>query len=266
MLVSAIFLAISFLFSNLVFSEGLVYDKSNTYVVPSYDPVLKDSVRSMAVMEEHWKAAFTYTTNQTTPGFKENYCANFLDKNGELQVSHFYRLGAGPPIESGNSFDCMIEGAAFFTIQGPWGIGYTRDGRFDLDIHGRLVTFSDHFLVLGQNGPINMDGRDRVVFGSKGEVYVKDELVDTLRLTEFLDVKQLDSFNSNIFFSLVDEGKLKLNENPIYFVRQGYYEGSNVTKAYFGEVARYRYVYYGNTYLVSRALKAYQNAISMANP
>ncbi len=59
----------------------------------------------------------------------------------------------GPAERTGNPLDVSINGKAFFTIQTPGGERYTRDGGFQINAQGQLVTSGGN-PVLGNNGPI----------------------------------------------------------------------------------------------------------------
>ncbi len=52
---------------------------------------------------------------------------------------------------TGNQLDFAVKGAGYFVIQTPGGQRYTRDGRFELDGQGQIVTH-DGSPVLGQGG------------------------------------------------------------------------------------------------------------------
>jgi len=224
------------------------------------DNTLRTSAEAMNVMGEHYKAYMSYTVNQMTPGYKEYAFAN-RNHNNKIEAVKFFRLAQGPPVETNNPFDCMVEGQAFFVIKGPWGEGYTRDGRFDVDRDGRLCTFSDHFLVLCENGPIQIESRDFTITG-EGEIKVKGEVIDKLRVIEFSDVSNLDSFNANIFYAI--DSDLKLVENPRYRIRQGVYENASVMRGLLGELPRFRHVYEASTMVIKRVLKSYQAALQIA--
>lgn len=93
--------------------------------------------------------------NVTTPGFKRSR-ANFqdaaLDPNAEARalapavrgvlVRDIQRLDTPGTFEAtGNPLDLAIAGAGFFTVTRPDGTtAYTRDGTFQLDASGRLLT------------------------------------------------------------------------------------------------------------------------------
>ncbi len=59
-------------------------------------------------------------------------------------------LGQGELRQTGNPLDVSIEGAGFFAVQTPSGdVAYTRNGAFQLDAEGRLVT-SEGFVLAGE--------------------------------------------------------------------------------------------------------------------
>ena len=113
---------------------------------------------------------------------------------------------------------------------------------------------------MGENGPIILNNRKPLI-NMKGEIFIDGQLIDTFRVVQFADTGQIDSFNATIFYA-IDEN-LKLIENPSYFIRQGYIEAANVTKAFFGEVPRFKYVYEVSTLVIKRLMKGYQSAMGM---
>ncbi len=54
---------------------------------------------------------------------------------------------------SGNQLDVAIDGQAFFAVETPQGIRYTRNGQFQIDPQGRLVT-DQGYPVIGNGGQI----------------------------------------------------------------------------------------------------------------
>lgn len=101
--------------------------------------------------------------NIQTPGFKQSYISAISqdklisNRNGKnelgsmsLKVSidqQILSLAQGDLITSDQSLDFAIEGNGFFTLQGPNGNLYTRDGRFHIDVTGTLVS-QDGYPVL----------------------------------------------------------------------------------------------------------------------
>ena len=96
-------------------------------------------------------------SNVQTPGFKQTYLnaisqeeGVLVNNNGENVVGSltmkvkiddaFIQLQQGDLQTSNQSLDFAIEGDGFFTLQGPGGLLYTRDGRFTLNDTGQLVS------------------------------------------------------------------------------------------------------------------------------
>jgi len=246
-------------------NDPLIVDKSDVMMNSRMDSTLRYPTQAMPVYEEHFNAYEAYTANQMTPGYKE-YSFGNVSKDGHVYGRKFFRLGQGPPIETGGLLDVYIEGKAFFVVQGPFGQGYTRDGRFVLDSYGRLATMADYFLVMGENGPIALESADNIYINSEGELYQNERAIDKIRLVQFANLGELDSFNSHIFYPINGPDAISLEENPKYYIRQGYYEGSAVVKGLIGEVPRFKHGYLASAYTVQRTLKMYQNALTIGAP
>ncbi|MGE4032244.1 MAG: flagellar hook-basal body protein [Thermoleophilia bacterium] len=83
---------------------------------------------------------------------------------------------------TGNTLDIALVGGGHFTVDTPAGRRYTRDGSFQLDTAGRLVTKEGH-AVLGANGsPIVLD-RGEVRFAADGTVTQGGAVKGTLMIT-----------------------------------------------------------------------------------
>ena len=59
----------------------------------------------------------------------------------------------GPVQQTGNPLDVAIDGDAFLVVQTPRGERYTRNGAFQINATGQLVT-AEGYQVLGDGGPI----------------------------------------------------------------------------------------------------------------
>lgn len=79
--------------------------------------------------------------------------------------------------------DVALDGDGFFAVQTPGGVEYTRQGSFSLDAESRLVT-SDGFPVLGDSGPITIDGEIVTITG-EGDILVDDNEAGRLRIVDF---------------------------------------------------------------------------------
>jgi flagellar basal-body rod protein FlgF len=130
----------------------------------------------------------------------------------------------GAIAQTGNPLDLAIQGNAFFAIQTPQGVRYTRDGQFSEDPNGRLVTM-DGNLVLGTNGPVQVQPSGGAVqIDSSGQITQGGRLVDTLALVQFNNLGQLRPEGDNRFVATPAAGAARAAGSTVH---QGFLEKSN---------------------------------------
>lgn len=164
------------------------------------------------------RPVFTVATDEETsgdPGLRQTFVS--------IQDSYL-NFSNAPLIESGNVFDCAIEGDGFFVVSTKDGNMYTRNGQFSLDTEKRLVT-SDGNPVLGKNGVININGKE-VMIESDGSVFVDGVLADTLKVVNFADKRDLRNYGKGLFINTNDRDIPADAEKSS--IKQGFYETSNV--------------------------------------
>jgi flagellar basal-body rod protein FlgF len=132
----------------------------------------------------------------------------------------------GALIKTGNPLDIAIGSAGYFVISGPWGDGFTRDGRFKLDTDGRLLTVAGNFAVQGEAGPIIVTSGAQVEINQAGDILVDNVKVDRLRIVNPEQPVGLEQLNGSIFKRTDAAVVMQEIENPR--VIQGYVEASNV--------------------------------------
>ena len=138
----------------------------------------------------------------------------------------FYDNIQGALIKTGGQLDMALGSAGFFVVAGPWGEGFTRDGRFRLDKDGRLLTVAGSFPVMGANGPIIVPEGAQVEISQTGEVKADGVEIDRLLVMQPESKATLTSLNGSLF-KRDDESTVMLElETPR--VIQGYVEASNV--------------------------------------
>ncbi|QCJ42374.1 flagellar hook-basal body protein [Bacillus sp. S3] len=131
----------------------------------------------------------------------------------------------------------VVKPTAFFAIQLPdGGVGYTRNGKFDLDANGNLVT-SDGYRVLGANHqPIQLvnNSKEDVQITADGQIMVNSENtiqnVGQIGIAVVQNPYELRRLGGNVYQSdqevpFIQDGG---GTNPGVNLHQGYYEGSNV--------------------------------------
>lgn len=138
--------------------------------------------------------------NVSTPAFKkegvkfEEYVASMKPsetEKGTQYVSFVVDKGTVRDLNEGRMdrtnapFDLAINGKGFFTVQTPNGDRYTRDGHFQLDSDGNLVT-SDGHKVMGEGGQITFSPDDGDIhIGADGTMTGNQGQLGKIRLVQF---------------------------------------------------------------------------------
>lgn len=136
---------------------------------------------------------------------------------------------------TGNQLDVAVQGAGFFQVLMPDGTtAYTRDGSFQTDSQGQLVTASGFPIqpaITIPAGTINVTiGRDGVVSVTQPGV-VAPVQVGSLQLATFINPSGLMSEGENLYKETVSSGTPNTNvpgTNGAGLLNQNYVETSNV--------------------------------------
>lgn len=141
--------------------------------------------------------------------------------------------------QTGNTLDVAINGRGFFQIQMPDGtLAYTRDGSFQVDDQGTLVTASGYILQpqmqIPQDALLVTIARDGVVTVTQpGTPPVITQLAQ-IQLATFVNLAGLQSAGENLFLETAASGP-PLVENPdingMGVLNQSFIETSNVNVA-----------------------------------
>jgi flagellar basal-body rod protein FlgG len=116
----------------------------------------------------------------------------------------------GNVVQTNNSLDIAIEGRGFFQILLPDGtLAYSRDGSFQLDNNGQMVTSTGYVLQPGITLPTNVLS---VSIGEDGVLSVTTQgasaptQVGTLQLTDFINPAGLQAIGQNLFLETAASG------------------------------------------------------------
>lgn len=154
---------------------------------------------------------------------------------GVRPVSTNRNFTQGNLTQTGNSLDIAIQGEGFFQIQLPDGtLGYSRDGAFQKDSQGQIVTSNGYpvspALTIPSNALSISVGTDGVITvlqsGSATPVQVGQ-----IQLANFVNVGGLQSMGQNLFLETASSGTATPNTpgtNGVGLLNQGYVETSNV--------------------------------------
>jgi flagellar basal-body rod protein FlgG len=137
--------------------------------------------------------------------------------------------------QTGNQMDLAINGQGFFQVQMPDGsTAYTRDGAFQVDAQGQVVTSAGFPVSPGITIPANAQG---VTIGRDGVVSVAlpgqaaPQQIGQLQLASFMNPAGLDPRGGNLFTETAASGTPQTGNagsNGLGFLNQGMVEGSNV--------------------------------------
>jgi flagellar basal-body rod protein FlgF len=135
-------------------------------------------------------------------------------------------FGQGTLRSTGATFDLGIEGEGFFTVSTPDGERYTRDGRFQMDPTGRLVTTNGEPLMGDGGGEIVIDPeKGEVTISKDGVVSQGIERVGKVGVVGFADLSILRKDGDNLYRNT---SNLQPEARPDSLIRQGMLESSNV--------------------------------------
>jgi flagellar basal-body rod protein FlgG len=144
-------------------------------------------------------------------------------------------FGQGALQQTGNNLDMAIKGPGFFQVQLPDGsTGYTRDGAFQVDANGQLVTSAGYPVQPGITIPANAQN---VTVANDGTVnvtvpgQVAPQGLGQLQLVSFVNPAGLDPRGGNLFGETASSGTPNAGApgaNGLGSLQQGFVEGSNV--------------------------------------
>ncbi len=200
-----------------------------------------------------------HLANVSTSGFKrsravfedllyQNIRQPGAQSSQQTQLPSGLRLGTGgKPVATeriftqgnlqltGNDKDVAIQGQGFFQVLLPDGTtAYTRDGSFQMDSQGQLVTSSGFPVQPAINIPANAQsltiGRDGVVSVTTAGATAPTQ-IGQLQLATFINPAGLMSKGENLYVETAASGNANTNNpgaNGAGLLTQGYVETSNV--------------------------------------
>jgi flagellar basal-body rod protein FlgG len=137
--------------------------------------------------------------------------------------------------QTGNSKDVAINGQGFFQVLMPDGTNaYTRDGSFQTNAQGQLVTSSGYQVLPAITIPQNATS---LTIGSDGAVSITtagtstSQQIGSLQVVTFINPTGLDAKGENLFAETSSSGAPNVTtpgQNGAGSLNQGYVEASNV--------------------------------------
>ncbi len=137
--------------------------------------------------------------------------------------------------ETKNNLDVAINGNGFFEVTMPDGtIGYTRDGSFQVDAQGRVVTSSGLPVANGITVP---QGATSISISADGVVSAivagntQPQQLGSLAMSSFINPAGLEPVGQNLFKESAASGQPQQGTpgtNGLGFIKQGFLESSNI--------------------------------------
>jgi len=148
-----------------------------------------------------------------------------------LDRATYHDFGQGSVEKTGSPLDVSIDGKGFIAVQTPQGERYTRDGSFQINGQGQLVTSGGN-IVLGTNGPIVFQPTDRdIKISAEGTITVGEGIVTQfdsirgrLKLVKFDNPQRLTKEGANLYAA----GGAAAQADTTSRINQGFVEKSNV--------------------------------------
>ncbi len=139
----------------------------------------------------------------------------------------------GPLASTNNHYDLALSGRGYFQVQGENNeILYTRDGAFNRDQNGQLITLEGNLVIPNITVPANATD---VVVNASGQVFAvvggKQQQLGQLTLANFANETGLAPLGGNLFQETEASGAPNLGnpgDNGFAKIQQGYLESSNV--------------------------------------
>jgi flagellar basal body rod protein FlgG len=177
--------------------------------------------------------------NASTSGFKADrefyslYASPEAQEAGSsttmpLVESPWTDLTQGTIRPTGNALDLALSGKGFFSVDGPNGTLYTRNGNFRLDSAGNLVT-AEGYAVRGASGGLNLKASLPIDVSSDGSIEQGGQTVGQLSVADFPGSQGLLKQGSN-YFRAVDPGQKPAAASG-FSIEQGRLEDSNAGSA-----------------------------------
>jgi flagellar basal-body rod protein FlgF len=176
------------------------------------DPLTSTAASGLRSSLESLDLLANNLANVQTSGFKTDREFYSLYTASEAAESGAYNPTQMPDIErnwtdyaqgnlrqTSNPTDLAISGTGFFTVTGPSGPLYTRNGAFRLTAAGRLVT-PEGYPLLGSGGkPIQLDPSQRLDLTPQGELRQGGQVAGTVQPVSFVRASDLSKQGASYF-------------------------------------------------------------------
>jgi flagellar basal-body rod protein FlgF len=146
--------------------------------------------------------------NATTSGYNAEKLLfeNYLVKDNRRRdayandVTSYRDTSSGSIKTTGNPFDLAINGPGYFLVETPFGTRYTKNGNFQIDRDGTLVTAQGYPVLSNDQSRITVpNNANRVVINGIGNIDVDGTSAGQIGLVEFANEQRMDRQGNSLF-------------------------------------------------------------------
>jgi flagellar basal-body rod protein FlgG len=150
------------------------------------------------------------------------------DRLPVVMDERYTKFSQGALKMTGNDLDVALTGEGFFTLQGPNGPTYTRNGSFNLSRDGVVVNSAGQAVLTDGGTPLQLPtAQGKLTVANDGYVFVGDEQVGRLGIVKFPKMQELIRMGDSNYRH--PDAKVVPEQVAEAEVRQGYLELSNVS-------------------------------------
>jgi flagellar basal-body rod protein FlgF len=219
--------------------DSMRLDRISMNLANALTPGYKRDVVSVRPTSSANSVSFASLINNLTGSNTAPMKTNDLD--GAVMVQSDQRPGSLK--STGRSLDLAINSAGYFEVNTPTGPAYTRQGNFNVDVRGRLVT-QQGYPVMGKSGEILITSASPAIdeqgfiyegYKSGGSNVISSRSADRPSDQQSLSQLKVVDFENPQNLRRLGDGLLETDENfkPIadsdIQIRQGFLENSNVS-------------------------------------
>jgi flagellar basal-body rod protein FlgF len=204
-------------------------------IPPAMDPITAVAASGMRSRMESLDLLANNVANASTGGYKADreFYSLYVAAEAQPEPSStmpvierpWTDFSQGVMQSTGNALDLALSGKGFFSVQGPAGPLYTRNGNFQLARDGKLIT-PDGYPVRGSAGaPLTLQPSRPIEISADGTVRQDGNAIGQLQVVDFTSGAGLGKQGSN-YFRVTDPALTPSPANGTT-VEQGKLEASN---------------------------------------
>jgi flagellar basal body rod protein FlgG len=171
------------------------------------DPMTATAASGLRARMESLDLLANNVANASTGGYKADrefyslYVAPEADDGVTMPVIErpWIDLSQGLLQPTGNSLDVALNGKGFFSVEGPNGRLYTRNGSFHLTAGGNLVTAEGYPVVAATGGAVTAQSTFPIDISSDGTLYQNGQAMGQLDIADFTSTAGLAKRGNNYF-------------------------------------------------------------------